>query len=315
MGARWTCPAGPFTSPTSLTAPTRVAGVPPSDSFNNSGKSFGNIEGAVWVNDALYVSEIGPGPGTPLSRILRIDAAGTVTVAITDSGSNGMAVDAMGRLVTANHKYGAITAYTLPAGTPTQLVQTYDGKPFNSPNDVAIRSDGTIYFSDPDYQAKTDGGLNQTKTRLYKVAPGASVATVIDENRMEPNGVTLSLDETTLFVSAGDGIYKYPIDASGNVGAGVRFATFISSGDGMGMDCAGNLYVAANANKTLIVVSPAGTMIASVAVLGITNLAFGGSDHRTLYVTAMTDSRIMAGASTSPEGLFKLAMPLPGMPY
>jgi len=222
-----------------------------------------------------------------------------------------MAVDPTGRLVTANHKFGAITAFSLPAGTPTQLVQTYMGSRFDSPNDLAIKSDGTIYFSDPDYQSMNGGP--QTKQRVYKVAPGSTTATVVDENRQQPNGVTLSLDEMALYVSGGDGIFKYPLDASGNAGTGARFANNVSSGDGMVMDCAGNLYVAANGNSSLMVLSPSGTMIASTSVMGITNVAFGGSDHRTLYVTAMGNGK--QGSTPGPEGLFKIAMPLPGMPY
>jgi len=217
----------------------------------------------------------------------------------------------MGRLVTANHKFGAITAFTLPGGTPTQLVQTYGGSRFDSPNDLAIASDGTIYFSDPDYQSLNGGPL--ARQRVYKVAPGASTATVVDENRSQPNGVTLSLDETALFVSGSDGIFKYPIDANGTVGTGVRFATSVSSADGMTMDCAGNLYATANGNTTLVVLSPAGTAIAMTSMMGITNVAFGGSDHRTLYLTAMGNGK--QGSTPGPEGLFRISMPLPGMPY
>ena len=308
----WKCPAGPFTNPTSaMLTPARVTGVPPFDSFNNDGNNYGNIEGAAWAGDALYVSEIASGNGPPPSRILRIDANGAVSIAIADAGSNGIAIDATGRLVTANHKYGAITAYSPPSTTPTQLVQTFMGSRFDSPNDLAIRSDGTIYFSDPDYQSMNGGP--QTKQRVYKVAPGSTTATVVDENRQQPNGVTLSLDEMSLFVSGGDGIFKYPIDAQGNAGTGVRFANNVSSGDGMVMDCAGNLYVAANGNVTLMVLSPTGTMVASTQVQGITNVAFGGGDHKTLYVTAMGNGK--QGSNPGPEGVFKIAMPLPGMPY
>jgi gluconolactonase len=283
--------------------------VPIFDSFNDSGNRFGNVEGPVWIESegALFVSEIGDGSNPPPSRILKITPTGTVSIALADAGSNGLAVDGMGRLIAANHKVGGLVALSLTGGAATTLVSTYMNARFDSPNDLAIRSDGTIYFSDPDWQAPST--RPQTKTRVYKVAPGASTATVIDENRQQPNGVTLSLDENTLFVSSAAGIYKYTIDASGTVSAGTQYATSVSSGDGMVMDCAGNLYIAANSNSQLVVLSPTGTVIAMVNQQGITNVAFGGTDHKTLYLTAQGTGK------NGPMGLFKIAMPLPGMPY
>jgi gluconolactonase len=123
-----------------------------------------------------------------------------VSVALANSGSNGLAVDAQGALIATHHGLGAIVKLTFPLGMPEVLVAGYDGRRFDSPNDVAVRSDGTIYFSDPDYQAPNM--RPQVKTRVYRLAPGASEATVIDEQRSEPNGVTLSIDERTLYVRA-----------------------------------------------------------------------------------------------------------------
>ena len=204
-------PGGSFTSPSGTLTSMRVAGAPPFDSFNNNGNNYMNLEGPVWLESeqALFLSEVA-GSGTnppPVARPQGHAAPGAVSIALTDSGSNGLAVDGMGRLISANHKTGSISVLSLTGGAATPLVSTYMNARFGSPNDLAIRSDGTIYFSDPDYQAPAS--RPQTKTRVYKVAPGASTATVIDENRQEPNGMTLSLDENTLYVSSGAGIYKY----------------------------------------------------------------------------------------------------------
>jgi gluconolactonase len=305
-GRAYTCPSGSFTSPSGTLSPTKIAGVPPSDSFNNTGNDYGHLEGPVWLDaeQALFLSEISGGNNPPPSRVLKVTPTGTVSIAITDSGSNGLAVDGMGRLVSANHKFGAITVLSLTGAAPIQLIDKYMNNRFDSPNDLAIASDGTIYFSDPDWQAPSS--KPQAKTRFYKLAPGATTATVIDENRQQPNGVTLSLDEKTVYLSAADGLYKYAIDASGTVGAGTRFANSISSGDGMTLDCAGNLYVAANSNSQIVVISPAGSVIAMGSVAGVTNAAFGGSDHKTLYLTAQ---------GTSERALYKLSLSVPGMPY
>jgi len=80
-----------------------LRGVPPFDSFNNNGNNFGNIEGAVWFDGAIHVSEIGGGNNPPPARILRITTAGTVSIAFPTSGTNGLAIDTTGRLIGANH--------------------------------------------------------------------------------------------------------------------------------------------------------------------------------------------------------------------
>src|SRR5436190_14702076 len=105
--ARYKCPSGTFATPNPSTITlTKVAGVPPFDSFNNNGNNFGNIEGTVWFGDALYVSEISSDPNPPKARILRVPTTGAVTIAYATSGSNGLAVDLMGRLIGASHTAG-----------------------------------------------------------------------------------------------------------------------------------------------------------------------------------------------------------------
>jgi hypothetical protein len=136
----WTCPAGPFSSPIpSGATPVRVAGVPPSDTFNNNNNNFGIIEGPAWIGDALYVSEIGSGQSPPPSRILKVTSAGAVTVAIADSGSNGLAVDKNGNLYGAVHKDGSISRFDLSTGMAIPIASSYMGSRFDSPNDLAVR--------------------------------------------------------------------------------------------------------------------------------------------------------------------------------
>jgi gluconolactonase len=312
--ARFTCPSGSFTAPTasSITL-TKVAGVPPFDSFNNNGNNFGNIEGPVWFGDALYVSEIGGGNNPPPSRILKVPTTGSPSVAYASSGANpgtnGMAIDEMGRLIGASHGVGGIVALNLTNMTSTTIVGMYMGSRFNSPNDLTVRSDGTIYFSDPDYQAPSP--RPQSMNRLYRLPPGSTTPVVVDANRSQPNGVTLSLDEMTLYVTDSGGLYKYSVNADGSTGTATRIAmNDVTTGDGMAIDCMGNLYVASN--QQMIIVNPAGsgTKIGSVTVPGVqsvTNVAFGGADHKTLYVTGQGNGSAM--------GVFRADMPLPGMPF
>jgi gluconolactonase len=315
----YVCPTG-MTSPTSFPAgstATRIAGAPPSDAFNNNGNDFTNVEGPVWIGNALYVSEFGSQTKPPPSRIIKIDASDTVTVAfpsIADTGSNGLAVDKNGNIVSANHGVGGIVEFTLPSGTPMNtLTNSFAGKRFNSPNDLTIRSDGTVYFTDP---SGFQGNMVQATNGVYMLPPGSSTAMEIVSTLNGPNGVTLSLDEKTLYIGDnGDGIMKYSVNSDGSIGAtGAALNTTDlphENTDGMAIDCAGDVYVVRVNEHDIIVVNPAGTTIGHITgIVGngqLTNVAFGGTDHKTLYITAQ-------GTGTQ-RGVFKLPLSIPGMPY
>jgi gluconolactonase len=322
--ARYMCPAGPFTAPnpSSITL-TKVAGVPPFDSFNNNGNNFGNIEGAVWFGDALYVSEIGGGNNPPPSRILRVPTTGTPSVAYAPSGANpgtnGLAIDEKGGLIGASHGVGGIVSLNLTNMTSSTIVGTFalnatdTPTRFDSPNDLTVRSDGTIYFTDPDYQAPSP--RPQSATRVYRLPPGATKPVVVDAGRSQPNGITLSIDEMTLYLTTGDGIYRYAVNADGSTGTASRLIdqSVVPSGDGMAIDCRGDLYIASQ--QRVIVVNPSGTptslgSISLTSVSSVTNVAFGGANHQTLYVTGQG-----TGMGGSAMGLYRADMPLPGMPF
>jgi gluconolactonase len=297
--------------------PSRIAGAPPADTFNNNGNDFTVVEGPVWITNALYISEFGSKTKPPPSRILKIDASDSVTVAfpsVTDTGSNGLAVDARGNIVSANHGVGGIVSLPLPTGSPaTTLTSMFMGVRFDSPNDLTIRSDGAIYFTDfAGDQAPSPAP--QSSARVYLLPAGAKNAAALFADTNNPNGIALSLDEQSLYVGDGSGVKKYAVSADGTVGASgtVVDATDLSNQntDGMAVDCAGNLYVVRVNAHDIVIVSPAGQKLANISVPGsgqITNAAFGGSDHKTLYITVL-------GSGTT-RGVFKLAMPLPGMPF
>jgi gluconolactonase len=157
------------------------------------------------------------------------------------------------------------------------------------------------------------------------VAPGSSpTATEIISNLNDPNGITLSLDEKTLYVASTSGVNAYAVNSDGTIGA---TPTAIdptnlnnNNSDGMAIDCAGDLYVVRVNMHDIEVVSfgsshpsptSSGAHLATISMVPgmgqLTNVAFGGSDHKTLYITAQ-------GTGTT-KGVFKLAMPVPGMPY
>jgi gluconolactonase len=176
------------------------------------------------------------------------------------------------------------------------------GKRFNSPNDLAIHSNGTIYFTDPNYQAPMPAP--QTQTSPYIVKPGG-MPEAISGQFSQPNGITLSKAQDVLYVADNSRIRKFPVMADGSLGAAADFIN--GKSDGMVIDCADNLYITDNGVK---IYDKAGQQVGTTLNIGggqTTNVAFGGADRKTLYVTAM--------GSGMQKGLYKVPMNVPGYPY
>jgi gluconolactonase len=301
------CPASPGTFMLPTGKAEHIVGTTPIDSFNmNAG--FTNVEGPVWIGDSLYFSEMTSATPIPPARILKLGPGNVVSIAVSDSGTNGMAVDANNNLFAAVHKDGSISEVTLPSGPVTSVVGMYMGNRFISPNDLAIRSDGTIYFSDPNYQ-NSSNPEPQSATRLYRVSPPpARTVTPVTDAPMMPNGVTLSPDEMTLYVDGSGGFKKFAVMADGSLGPASDFAS-VFNGDGMAADCAGNLYVAGG-SPSITVYSPAGMSLGTIQLdMGgtTTNVAFGGMDHKTIYITAQ--------GNDGQRGVFSIASSIAGFPY
>src|SRR5690606_32875449 len=312
----------------------QVAGLPPADSFALASDTV-ILEGPVWLGGVLYLSQINAGtpvfgppggfprdpvdagpddagpeqpPRPPPSRLLAFDAStGQVSVLVADAGTNGLALDATGRLIAGNHRTGSISVVPIGATVEANVVATYDGVRFNSPNDLTVGRDGTVYFTDPDYQSPLPAP--QAQTRAYRVPPGTNRAIPFAADRRQPNGITLSPCAETLSLSASDGLVAYEILAEGSVGVGEPFAAgTVRSSDGMAVDCAGNLYT--TSGQSGIVVDPAGVEVGRVSVpnvQSVTNVAFGGADNKTIYITTL--------GSGSRVGLFRVGGAVPGMPF
>jgi gluconolactonase len=259
----------------------------------------GLYEGPVWVGGALYFSDFGFGQGFP-SRIRRLAADGTVTTVVEDSGSNGLAVDARGDLVVATHKDKALVRHALADGRRSTIAARFGDNVFNSPNDIAVATDGTMYFTDPDYQkAAAPGG--QGVTGIYRVGTDGKV-TLVDGSRRNPNGIALSPAGDVLYANASDGkLLAYPIRA-GVPGPGRTVVDGLDGPDGMTVDCLGNLYVTEHGARRVRVFAPDGKSLATIQVdANVTNAAFGGADGRTLFITgAGAVWRVGLGVTGSP---------------
>ena len=267
-----TAPAGELT-------PVRI------EAANTTRTEPGLFEGPVWINDSLYFSDFVFTNGFS-SRIQKLDASGAVTTAIDDSGSNGLAVDGNGLLVAGTHKYKSLSRFNPATGERSSVVEQFNGNVFNSPNDIAIAKDGTIYFTDPAFQRDAAPG-GQEKTGVYRVAVDGTV-TLVDDTITNPNGIALSPAEDVLYVNGGgeQGLLRaYPI-VNGVPQAGKDLVTGLTIPDGMAVDCKGNIYLTEHIARQLRVYTPAGEQIAQASTdANLTNAAFGGAEGKTLYLT------------------------------
>jgi gluconolactonase len=224
---------------------------------------------------------------------------GAVTTYVSDSGTNGMSVDASGTVYAASHKVQGIVKLSSGYAGLTTVVSTYNGKSFNSPNDLVVRSDGTIYFTDPDFQLGSRTSQTGVKG-VYRVSPSGTVS-VVDSTFAEPNGIALSPDETVLYVADYNGnvVRTFSVASDGSTSSRKDFAT-VTTPDGFGMDCLGNLYVASGTAGVIQVFSPSGTKLGTItAAASVSNIAFGGTSGKTMYITAG-------------KALYSLTMNLPG---
>lgn len=255
------------------------------EAANTTRMEPGLFEGPVWINDALYFSDFIFTDGFS-SRIQKLGADGVVTTAIEDSGSNGLAVDNKGLLVAGTHKYKGLSLFNPATGERALIVDQYNGNVFNSPNDIAIAKDGTIYFTDPAFQRDAAPG-GQEITGVYRVATDGTV-TLVDGSISNPNGISLSPADDVLYVAGGgeNGFLRaYPI-VDGIPQQGKDLVANVTVPDGMAVDCLGNIYVTEHTARRLRVFTPAGEQIAQAETdANITNAAFGGAEGKTLYLT------------------------------
>jgi gluconolactonase len=284
-----------------------AAGAPPSHDIRPTHvkDGFVFVEGAVWSDTlgAFLFSEMDfahEGKNGPPAKIHKLVLPSSVEVFIAESGSNGLAIDEQG-LVAATHDTQTLSRFDLGTKARSVFAADYRGKHFNSPNDVALHSKGYAYFSDPDWQLgerKNETGV----TGVYMRQPTGEVV-LIDGSLDKPNGVTLSPDETRLYVGSASGVVQwYPVLADGSVGKREALAE-VKEPDGMAVDCAGRLYVASHSAGEVVVLSPEGQVLSIIKVAPrATNVAFGGADHKTLLITAGT-------------GVYSVPSSTPGFPY
>ncbi len=255
-------------------------------------------EGPVWFNDGGYLvwSDI------PNNRLLRWTPDQGVGVFRADSNhANGNTRDREGRLVSCEHGSRRVTR-TEPDGAITVIADGYRGKALNSPNDVVVKSDGTVWFTDPSYGINSyyQGGkaeMEQDGCYVFRVDPATGGIDVVADDFAMPNGLAFSPDEKILYI-ADSGVSHDPdgphhiraFDAGddGTLGNGRVFAV-IDPGlsDGFCLDAEGNVWT--SAADGVHCYAPDGTLLGKIKVPEVVaNLTFGGPRRDRLFIAATT---------------------------
>jgi gluconolactonase len=242
----------------------------------------------------------------PNDRILRWDEMNgqVATFEQPCRNQNGHTVDPQGRLIACEHRGRCVSRYEAD-GTRTILADRYDGKRLNSPNDIVVKSDGSVWFTDPSYGIDSDyegdaSPMEQDGRHVYRIDPSGEVTRVIDDMK-QPNGLAFSVDESILYVvdtgkthfpDCAPKIRRYAVAADGtSVSAGEDFV--ISDAglfDGFRLDTNGNIWTSAGDGVHCF--APDGTLLGKILIDEVcANVCFGGPKRNRLFICATTSLR------------------------
>ena len=245
---------------------------------------FEFTEGPYWHPDGYLIFS-----SIPENRVYRWSEADGVDVYLEPSGnSNGIEADIDGSILLAQHA-GRVSRLTADGGL-TVIADSYEGQRLNSPNDLAIHSNGIIYFTDPPF------GVSEEERELdfsgvYMLTPEGELTVLYDEFEY-PNGIVFSADESRLYVGdSGTGkILKFDVDSDGIAGSPEDFANVGEMGSGMGAadgmvtDMLGNLYT--TGPQGLIIFDEVGNQLHLIEFdEQITNVGWGGEELNQLFIT------------------------------
>lgn len=288
------------------------AGLVPSDTQVSVAASVCFLEGPAFDGEGnLFFSDIAG------NRILKMAPSGRVSVFRENSGrTNGNTFDAQGRLLSCEGaEFGSaegrrrIVRTDLKTGKVEVLTERYEGKRYNSPNDICVDIHGRIWFTDP-YYGPDRHILEMEHEAVYRIDPDGKVTRVLTQPMIQrPNGIAITPDAKTLYVvdshpqpGGHRKIWAFTVQPDGSLSNQRLVYDFGRGrgGDGMRLDMQGNLWVCAGVLRPrgpgetdevppgVYVISPQGQLLGRIPIPEdlITNLAFGGPERKTLYVTA-----------------------------
>ena len=256
-------------------------------------------EGPAWFGGGRYLvwSDI------PNDRMMRFDETdGSVSVFRQPSlNANGNTADLQGRLVTCEHRGRRVTR-TEPDGRITVLADRFDGKRFNSPNDAVVKSDGSVWFTDPSYGIDSDYEGDAAPSEIgachvYRIDPGGSVSIVADDFA-KPNGLAFSPDESQLYIidtgrSHGPQyprhMRRFDVGADGRTlsGGAVFAESAVGMFDGLRVDVHGNIWTSSGDGVRCYAAD--GTLLGIIRIPEVVaNCCFGGRKHNRLFICGTT---------------------------
>jgi gluconolactonase len=261
------------------------------------------LEGPTWSKqeNAFYFSAMDFSASQkhgPKSSIYKLILPNKVSIYKEDAGTNGLL--SVGEFIyTMNHATRSLSKIYIASGENETIINNYQKLKFNSPNDLVQSTNGTIYFTDPDWQLS--GRTQETPYTGVYVLTNDGTLTLLDKSLKKPNGIVLSPDEKTLYVGSLDHeIVKYQVDKDGSIGEKEAFIS-INAPDGMAVDCMGNIYIASHREGVIYIYSSEGKVLDKIS-LGpkVTNVAFGGKYMKTLLITTT-------------HGLYTMNVNVPGL--
>ena len=261
------------------------------------GGDIGPAEGPVWVGEGRYLlfNDI------QTSRRMKYTPGQGVVVAKTPTNeANGLTRDLQGRLISAEHATRRVTRED-PDGSITVVANNFQGKRLLRPNDVIVKSDGSIYFTDPGGPLAPDQ-YDVTVAGVYRVSPDLGSISLIVDDQIGPNGLAFSPDEAVLYVNDARRrvVRAYDLLPNGTV-AKQTSRLFADLGgpepgvpDGMKVDMAGNVYTGGAGG--LYIMDKTGKKLGRIVhgLPATTNVAFGGDDWKTLYFTTRSSLNMVS---------------------
>jgi gluconolactonase len=271
----------------SLTSMFGQSPIPADAKLEKLATGFLQPEGPVWVDSlGILFSDI---QANKIYRWSPVDSVLTPYLNPSDS-SNGLTLDLQGHLVITQMAKRRV-ARRESNGTITPLASTYNGKKFNSPNDLVVKSDGSIFFTDPDFNTPVGQPKELSFKGVFRISPWGKVYALDSTTFDKPNGICFSPDESKLYVneSPQGKIYVWNVVNDTAITGRQVFYTIPLGGysDGMKVDPAGNLYC--TGPKGVWVISPSGVCLDTVMMPNnesASNCNWGGADRKTLYITA-----------------------------
>ena len=249
-------------------------------------------EGPVWHSEGKFLlfSDI------PANQMKKWTAEEGITNFRVPSGkSNGLTYDKQGRLVTCEHANRRVSR-TAADGTVETIASHYEGKRLNSPNDVIVKSDGSIYFSDPPYGLTADYGVEGEQDLdfqgIYRLSPDGQTLTLLVDDFDRPNGLCFSPDESILYIDDTERLHirAFDVQPDGTIANGRIFAEEEGDDgvpDGMKIDAHGNIYLTGPGG--IWIFDPSGDHLGVLQTPErAANLGWGGDDWSTLFITAST---------------------------